>query len=67
MTSINTQKENEAANNYPAILTETTLVKKGFIINYGIKSTEKMILVLVYLQALKLHAKGMARFSFLVF
>jgi len=30
--SIKTQKENEAANNSPAILTETSSVKKGFII-----------------------------------
>ena len=52
---------------YPAILTELPWSIKDLL--YGIKSTEKMIFVLVYLRALKsqLYAEVMTRFGFLVF
>ena len=53
---------------YPAILTELAWSRKDLL--SGIKSTEKMIFVLVYFQALKrsqLYAKVIMHFGFLVF
>ena len=53
---------------YPAILPELAWSIKDLL--YGIKSTEKMIFVLVYFRALErkpVYAKVMTRFGFLVF